>query len=246
MNYKCKIAICLFSAASFFLHADDGASLPAITANGIMNAGQTEQVLFKVTDKKTSAGQSYILNEGDERAGIKVVAIDAVAGVVTFDNHGTVQKIALAKPVFTASANPASAPAPVTPLPTPVVNAPTPAPRISQSAARGANVVVIGNRSNNRGRKSINGIAAQTGNGGDINNNGANNFNPNHSRLPGNTAVNASQPTPPTPLQSSPVTTTLPSPIRTTTSSAAQVMSVGAGNQMAGSHPVSSPQIAPP
>src|SRR6185437_1243507 len=231
MNCKCKIAICLFGAANFFLHADDLASLPAITANGIMAAGQTEQVVFKVTDKKTSAGQSYILSEGDERAGIKVVAIDATAGVVTFDNHGTVQKIALAKPVFTANANPISAPAPVTPPPAPVVNTPIPAPRISQSAPRGASVVVIGNRSNNRSRKSINGITAQTVNGGGANYYGGNNFNPNRSQIPGNTSQPAQiLPVPPSPVQSLPVTAALPSPIRTTTSSAASVMSVGDGS----------------
>jgi hypothetical protein len=70
-----------------------------ITPNGIMTIFGQLQVLFKVTNLK--AGQPardacYTLSAGESQDGIKVVQIDEPGGVVTFDNHGMLQRIPLA------------------------------------------------------------------------------------------------------------------------------------------------------
>ena len=70
-----------------------------ITPNGIMKLFGTVQVLFKVATPpkpgQPPQDQSYCLSEGDREDGIEVVLIDQVARVITFDNHGIVQKIPL-------------------------------------------------------------------------------------------------------------------------------------------------------
>ncbi len=70
-----------------------------ITPNGIMSLFGTPQVLFKVATPpkpgQPPQDQSYCLSEGDRQDGIEVVQIDQVARVITFDNHGIVQKIPL-------------------------------------------------------------------------------------------------------------------------------------------------------
>lgn len=70
-----------------------------ITPNGIMSLFGSPQVLFKVATPpkpgQPPQDQSYCLSEGDREDGIEVVRIDQVAQVITFDNHGIVQKIPL-------------------------------------------------------------------------------------------------------------------------------------------------------
>lgn len=72
---------------------------PKITPNGIMTLFGKVQVLFKVANKPP-AGQpakedSYVMGEGERQDEIEVVKIDGKAGLVTFNNHGTVQELAL-------------------------------------------------------------------------------------------------------------------------------------------------------
>ena len=87
---------------------------PKITLNGIMSIFGRLQVLFKVTNP-AKPGQpdkedSYILSEGQRQDEIEVFQIDEKNSLVTFNNHGTVQKLSLAKastpPVNTVVAAP--------------------------------------------------------------------------------------------------------------------------------------------
>ncbi|HUA67901.1 MAG TPA: hypothetical protein VMA13_05075 [Candidatus Saccharimonadales bacterium] len=72
-----------------------------ITPDGIMTIFGTPQVLFYVDvppHPPTPATQkSYILSEGQQQDDIEVTHIDEKAGVVTFNNHGVIQQIPLAK-----------------------------------------------------------------------------------------------------------------------------------------------------
>ncbi len=72
---------------------------PKITPNGIMSLFGKLQVLFKVA-VAGKAGQpakdlSYVLGEGERQDEIEVIAIDGKKGIITFNNHGTVQELAL-------------------------------------------------------------------------------------------------------------------------------------------------------
>jgi hypothetical protein len=73
--------------------------IPKITPNGIMNIFGQLQVLFKVASKgkpgQPGAEDAYTMTEGERQEEIEVVKIDEKAGVVTFNNHGTVQELAL-------------------------------------------------------------------------------------------------------------------------------------------------------
>jgi hypothetical protein len=73
---------------------------PKITPNGIMTIFGNRQVLFKVTIPAKpgipAKEDDYILGEGQRQDDIEVTQIDEKSGVVTFDNHGTVQEIPLA------------------------------------------------------------------------------------------------------------------------------------------------------
>jgi hypothetical protein len=85
---------------------------PKITPNGIMSIFGQLQVLFKVA-VPAKAGQpakdeSYILSEGQRQDEIEVVQIDEKNSLVTFNNHGIVQELPLAK----ANAPTVSTPAP--------------------------------------------------------------------------------------------------------------------------------------
>jgi hypothetical protein len=82
--------------------ADDKPKDPPakITPNGIMTLFGQLQVLFKVaTPPKPGSpaqqDQSYVMSEGDRQDGIAVTKIDEEAGMITFDNHGVIQKLAL-------------------------------------------------------------------------------------------------------------------------------------------------------
>jgi len=145
-------------------------ALPEITPNGIMAMGGAPQVLFHVVNPGSTVAYSYSLAEGDERDGIKVIAIDQANGAVTFDNHGTVQQIGLQKassPVYvpsqpqatpsTANFAPGVPPAPVT----------TPEPpsdelvTLSSTSVRNEEppaVVVIGSRSTGGSYQHFNGL----------------------------------------------------------------------------------------
>ena len=68
--------------------------LAKITPTGIISIFGQAQVLFKVASK-TDKEISYIFAEGQEKIGIKVIKIDEEKGLVTFDNHGLIQTIAL-------------------------------------------------------------------------------------------------------------------------------------------------------
>jgi hypothetical protein len=72
---------------------------PKITPNGIMTIFGREQALFKVA-AKTKPGQpakedSHVLAEGEREDDIEVVKINAVDGIVTFNNHGAIQELPL-------------------------------------------------------------------------------------------------------------------------------------------------------
>lgn len=74
---------------------------PKITPNGIMTIFGKVQVLFKVA-QPAAGGQpakelSYTLCEGDRQDEIEVKKIDEAAATITFDNHGIVQTLELAK-----------------------------------------------------------------------------------------------------------------------------------------------------
>ncbi len=73
---------------------------PKITLKGIMSANGNSQALYTVagTGKpgQSSKDQSYILSEGQGQDDVEVMHINDKAGLVTFNNHGTVQDIPLA------------------------------------------------------------------------------------------------------------------------------------------------------
>jgi hypothetical protein len=82
-----------------------------ITPNGIMTLFGQLQVLFKVATPpkpgEPAQDQSYVMSEGDRQDGIAVTKIDEQAGMITFDNHGVTQKLALTT-AADASTSPAS------------------------------------------------------------------------------------------------------------------------------------------
>jgi hypothetical protein len=89
-----------------------------ITPNGIMSIFGQLQVLFKVAPRAGQPGakeESFVLSEGQSQDEIEVVHINEKAGMVTFNNHGTVQEIPLA-----------NAPALNMPVPAPGQNIPPP------------------------------------------------------------------------------------------------------------------------
>jgi hypothetical protein len=73
---------------------------PKITPNGIMTIFGNRQVLFKVSIPARpgipAKDEDYILGEGQRQDDIEVTSIDEKSGLVTFNNHGTVQQIPLA------------------------------------------------------------------------------------------------------------------------------------------------------
>jgi len=86
---------------------------PKITLNGIISTRGYLQALFKVAippkPGQPAKDQFYILGEGEAQDEIEVTKIDETGGLVTFNNHGTVQELPLAN--ATASTAPAPAPA---------------------------------------------------------------------------------------------------------------------------------------
>jgi hypothetical protein len=87
---------------------------PKITLNGIMSILGHLQALFKVAvpakPGQLAKDESYILSEGQRQDDVEVIKIDEKASLVTFNNHGTVQELALAKanaPAVNAPGGPA-------------------------------------------------------------------------------------------------------------------------------------------
>lgn len=73
-------------------------------------------MLFKMATPQNSNGaqtkeSAYVLGEGEQEDGVKVLSIDAMNEEVTFDNHGVVQQLPLTS--FPAKANESKPAAPV-------------------------------------------------------------------------------------------------------------------------------------
>jgi hypothetical protein len=88
---------------------------PKITPNGITSTLGLLKALFKVSipakPGQPAKEQTYMLGEGQQQDDIEVAKIDEKAGVVTFNNHGTVQEL----PLATAAVSGPSGSAPGTP-----------------------------------------------------------------------------------------------------------------------------------
>jgi hypothetical protein len=100
---------------------------PKITLNGIMSIFGHLQALFKVAipakPEQPAKDVPYILSEGQRQDEIEVVQIDEKNGLVTFNNHGTVQELPLAK---AGLAGGTATPGPGRPaVPTPNITAPS-------------------------------------------------------------------------------------------------------------------------
>jgi len=116
---------------------------PKILLQGLTTILGRRQVLFKVqaTAKpgQPAKEESYVLTEGERQGEIEVLEIDENAGVVKFNNHGTVEPLNMKDHVAKA---PAGAPPP-TVLPQP--GRPTlpgiPAPTAANPASTGPSVV---------------------------------------------------------------------------------------------------------
>jgi hypothetical protein len=96
---------------------------PKITPNGIMTIFGKVQVLFKVST--ASPGQpakdvSYTMGVGERMDEITVQKIDEKAATITFENHGVIQKLELAK------GGAVGAPAPGSPAGPGMIQRPTP------------------------------------------------------------------------------------------------------------------------
>jgi hypothetical protein len=71
---------------------------PKITPNGILSIFGHTQVLFKAAVAKpgqAAKDESYNLSEGQSEDNIEVIRIDEKNGIVTFNNHGTMQELPL-------------------------------------------------------------------------------------------------------------------------------------------------------
>ena len=72
---------------------------PKITPNGIVSIFGRLQAIFKVANKpkpgQPAKDDSLVLAEGEMQDEITVVKINPVDGLITFNNHGTVQELAL-------------------------------------------------------------------------------------------------------------------------------------------------------
>lgn len=194
------------------------------------------QAIFKATGvNNESAG--FVLGEGESQNQIKVVAIDERSGVVTFENHGTIQKILIEKasPLNAYVPPPASVSAATPPVSTPA----TSEQKIPEPGG-GASVIVIGSQRNDRlaGFRHINGMMPQSAD------DGRNNPVPDSSQIPRNTG-SANQPVqsasapPAIPIQSTPMPPTQSQP------NGPQQISVGAGTESAGSQRALVPTSVP-
>jgi hypothetical protein len=132
---------------------------PKITPNGILSIFGHLQVLFKVAVVKpgqAAKDQSYDLSEGQSEDDIEVTRIDEKNGIVTFNNHGTVQEL----PLIATAASGGLAPAPAGPMPIASGRIPAPAAmanggngytRFGANGSLGGRNSNLGNRGNNPG-----------------------------------------------------------------------------------------------
>jgi hypothetical protein len=124
---------------------------PKITANGIMSIFGHLQVLFKVAmpgrQGQPARDVSYILSEGQRQDDIEVVQISEKTGTVKFNNHGTIQELALTStPAAGGAASAAIIPNPMPSSPKVVLSGGT------GGGGSSENVAHFGNRfSRNRG-----------------------------------------------------------------------------------------------
>ena len=106
--------------------APPAAPPPKIMPNGIMTLFGKLQVLFKVAAPpapgQPAKDQSYVMGEGERQDDIEVQKIDEPSATITFNNHGTVQELALAAGAA-SSGGPAPAAAFGAPLPGRMPNA---------------------------------------------------------------------------------------------------------------------------
>ena len=88
---------------------------PKITPNGIMTIFGQLQALFKVSVKpppgQPAKDASYVLGVGERQDDIEVIKIDEQGGVVTFNNHGTIQELPL---IATPASSGTPQPGPIT------------------------------------------------------------------------------------------------------------------------------------
>jgi len=86
---------------------------PKITPNGIMTVFGKLQVLFKVAMPAKGAvpakDESYVMSEGDRENEIEVQKIDEAKAVITFNNHGVVQQLALVASTGSSGGSPSGA-----------------------------------------------------------------------------------------------------------------------------------------
>lgn len=72
-----------------------------ITLKGTTSVLGSQTVLFTVIGQPSLtqpfSAKSYILNEGEQQDGIEVQQVNERGGFVTFNNHGTIQEIAMGK-----------------------------------------------------------------------------------------------------------------------------------------------------
>jgi len=113
-----------------------------ITLNGIMTIFGNPQALFYVDvpprPPMPATQKSYILSEGQRQDDIEVTRIDEKKNTVTFNNHGVVQELPLAK------AGPITTPTPV--VMNSAFNAPGAAPGGYNNINAGGNAARFGNR----------------------------------------------------------------------------------------------------
>lgn len=85
---------------------------PKITPNGIMILFGKLQVLFKVAGvakpNQPPKDESYVMGEGERQDEIEVQAIDEKSATITFNNHGTIQKLSLVAGTASSGAAPAA------------------------------------------------------------------------------------------------------------------------------------------
>ncbi|MGA2245120.1 MAG: hypothetical protein ABSH48_08985 [Verrucomicrobiota bacterium] len=85
---------------------------PRITPTGIMTIFGRDQALFTAAPK-AKAGQpakddAYVLAEGERQDDIEVVKINHEAGLITFNNHGTIEELPLVEVKDGGAAKPGS------------------------------------------------------------------------------------------------------------------------------------------
>jgi hypothetical protein len=76
-----------------------------ITPNGIVSILGQVQVLIKAVDE-TGKETSYILAEGQRTKEVEVVKIDEEKRLVTFNNYGLIEQIALGDLLITRTGSP--------------------------------------------------------------------------------------------------------------------------------------------